>query len=73
MPAHDIDDLTERTWIAIREIQERYQRELEPHLHILRTIQAMRPPAPIFIDYSKLSDAEKAVWDERIKPMEKGL
>lgn len=68
----ELEELSRRTLSQIREIQCRYQREVEPLIKILSDIEALRPPAPIFIDYSNLSASEKAMWDARADSISRG-
>jgi hypothetical protein len=64
-----LDDLEMRTRKQIREIQERYQREVAPLVEILVSIENMRPPAPIFIDMMALSEEQQKSWMDRIKSL----
>ena len=71
-----LDDLEMRTRKQIREIQERYQREVAPLVEILVLIENMRPPAPIFIDMmalseeQQMSEEQQKYWKDRIKSYE---
>ncbi len=67
MAEYSLDDLETRTRQQIRDIQERYQREIEPLVKILVDIENMRPPAPIFIDMMALSEEQQEYWRARIK------
>ena len=64
-----LDDLEMRTRKQIREIQERYQREVAPLVEILVSIENMRPPAPIIIDMMALSEDQQKSWMDRIKSL----
>lgn len=51
----------------IKEIQERYRLEVEPFIKIIAEIQAMEPPAPVFLDMAVLSDGQRKQWLDHLK------
>lgn len=63
----DLEEFEERVWAQIRELQERHRLEVAPLLKILQDINACKPPAPIVIDMSTLTDAQKQYWLDHVK------